>query len=134
MAAVRIMYIHTVDLSRKKSRLVTACAGADLNDNVLVIIRVFRKEEDLQLLFQLFHALPGFIQLFLSQLAHFFIGLFLEHGKAVINILLTLFVFVVCFHDRRKVALLFHQLAESLLIIRCSRFLELPHHLFITNQ
>ena len=134
VTAVRIVYIHAVDLSRKKGRLIAAGACPDLNDNILVIIRVFGKEKDLQLLLQFLHALPGLIQLFLCQLAHFLVRFFLQHSKAVIDILLTFFILIVRFHDGRKVALLLHQSAESLLVIRRPRLCQLSHHFFIANQ
>ena len=132
--AVRIVHIHTVDLRGEKRRLVSARAPADLHDYVLIIVRVLGQKKDLQFLLQLFHALLGLVQLLLRQLAHLLVRLFLQDGKAVVNILLAFLVLIVCFHDGRKVALLLHQPAEPLLIVRRSRLLQLSHYFFIPNQ
>ena len=48
-----IFGIHTEKLSSKKGCLVTACAGSDLHDNVLLIHRILRDQKDLQLLLDL---------------------------------------------------------------------------------
>ena len=52
-SAVRVMHVHAVDLRRKERGLITARTRADLHDDVLVIVGVFREEKDLQFLFQL---------------------------------------------------------------------------------
>ena len=57
-APFRVMHVHPVDLGRKEGRLIAARAGADLHDNVLVIVGVLGEEKDLQLLLQFLH--PGF--------------------------------------------------------------------------
>ena len=49
------MHIHSVDFRREQGRFITTGPGTDFNDNVLVIIRVFRKQQDLQFLLQLFN-------------------------------------------------------------------------------
>ena len=45
--ALCIMHIHTVNLRCEKCRLVSARTGTDLHDNVLIIIRVFWKKQNL---------------------------------------------------------------------------------------
>ena len=67
------MYVHTIDFSGKERRLISSGAGTDLNDNVLVVIRVFRKEEDLQLLLQLLDPFSRLVQLFFRQFTHLLI-------------------------------------------------------------
>ena len=41
------MLIHTVDLRSEKCRLVPAGTGTDLHDNILIIIRIFWKKQNL---------------------------------------------------------------------------------------
>ena len=53
--ALCIMLIHTVNLRSEKCRLVPAGTGTDLHDNILIIIRIFWKKQDLQFLFQFFN-------------------------------------------------------------------------------
>ena len=60
-----VMYIHTIDLCCEQSSLVSTCACTDLNDNIFIIIRVFRKQKDLHLFFQFLNTVFGIIQLFL---------------------------------------------------------------------
>ena len=128
------MNIHPVDLCREQRSLVSAGTGTDLDDNVLVIIRVFREKQDLEFMLQLFHTFSGIGKLFFQKLPHLFIRLFLQHGKAVLDCLVTFFVFFICFHNRSQIVLLFHQTAEPRLIIDNVRFLKLSHNLFKTNQ
>ena len=45
--ALRIMLVHTVNLRSEKRRLVSAGTGTDLHNNVLIIIRIFRKKQNL---------------------------------------------------------------------------------------
>ena len=41
--ALCVVYVHTVKLCRKQGCLVAACAGTNLQDDVLVIVRVLRQ-------------------------------------------------------------------------------------------
>ncbi len=45
--ALCIVYVHAVKLRRKQSGLITARTGTDLQHDVLVIIRIFREQQDL---------------------------------------------------------------------------------------
>ena len=122
-SAVRIMNIHTVDLSRKKRRFITACACPDLNDNVLIIIRIFREQKDLQLLFQFFYTFSRIAQLFFRKFSHLFVRLFLKHRQTVFDVLPALLVLIVSLYDRRKITLLFHQFSKPYRIVRHTRLL-----------
>ena len=55
--ALRIVHIHPIDLRRKQRRFISARTGADLYNYILIIIRILWKQQNLQLLFQLLHAL-----------------------------------------------------------------------------
>ena len=112
-SAVCIMYIHTVDLSRKKGSFISTCTCTDLHDNVLVIVRVFWKKKNLELLFQLFDSLLRLTEFFFCQLFHLFIGFFLQKRKTVFNVLFTIFIFFICLNNRGQIILFFHQLAET---------------------
>ena len=133
-AAVDPADVHTIDLRRKQRSLISAGAGADLNDNVFVIIRVFRKKKDLQLLLQFLHTAPGLAELFLRQFPHLLVRLFLQHRKAVFYILTAVLIFFISFHDRSEIALLLHELPEPLGIVCHIRLLKLSHYFFISNQ
>ena len=55
--ALRIVHIHTVQLSRKQSGLISARAGTDFQNDVLVIIGVLGKKKYLKFLLQRFDLL-----------------------------------------------------------------------------
>ena len=118
---LRVVHIHAVKLRRKQSRLVAAGAGADLQDNVLVIVGVLGEKKNLQLLFQILDPLPGIRQFLLGQLPHLLIGLLLQEKQAVLHVLLGLLILLIGVHQRRQIRLLFHQFAETVLILRHRR-------------
>ena len=129
-----IFHIHTIDLCRKESRLITACTSTDLNDNVLAVIRVFRKKKDLQLMLQLLHSLSCIRKLLFQHLTHLFVLLALQHGKTVLDGFFVFLIFLIGIHNWLQVALLFHQLLKMRRIIGYSRFSQLIEKLFKTYQ
>ena len=112
------MRIHSEKLSRKKSSLIATGTGTDFHDNVLVIIRILRKEKNLNLLFKFCNFSLGRGKFLLKHITHLFIILFIEHFKAVGNILISLLVLCICLYKRRQIALLFHKFPETVLV-RC---------------
>ena len=96
---LRIMNIKAIHFRRKEGCLVPACTCTDFHDYILVIIRVLGKQENLQLLLQLLHTLLGAAQFLLEHFAHVIIGLLLQHGKGILNILLGFLVLLVGLHD-----------------------------------
>ena len=128
------MYVHAVDLRREQSGFVPAGSCPDLHDDVFIIIGVLGQKQDLQFPFQLLDPCLGFVQLFLGQLPHLFIRLFLQHRQAVLHILPALLIFLKCFYDGSQVALLLHQLPETLCVIGHVRLLQFSHDLLIANQ
>ncbi len=128
------MHIHTVDLRCKKRCLVSACAGTDLHDYILIVVRIFGQQQDLQFLLQLLDPLLGPCQFFLQHLFHIGIGFFFQHDNAVVHILLTFFIFFIRFYNRGKIALFLHEHTKTFLIIRHRRFIQFTHDLFKTNQ
>ncbi len=108
-SALGIMYIHPIDFRGKERRFIAARARAYFDDNVLIIIRVFGKKQYFQLLLQFFHSFFRRRQLFFQHFPHFFIGLAIQHGKAVLNILTAFPIFLISLHNRRQIALFLHQ-------------------------
>ena len=124
------MHIHPIDLSCEQSCLISTCAGTDLHDNVLLIIRILGQKQDLHLLFQLYDPLLRVRHLFLEHLTHLIIRLALQHGETVFYGFLTFPIFCVGIHQRLQVRLLLHQLAETILVIDYRRFGQFVGDLF----
>ena len=60
--------VHPVQFRCKKRCLIAAGAGTDLHDNVLIIILIFRKQEDLELALDRLHFFLCLRKFFLRQL------------------------------------------------------------------
>jgi len=60
-AALCIVYIHTVDLCCKQCCLISTCTCTDLHDNVLIIIRILRKKQNLQFILKFLYSRFRFI-------------------------------------------------------------------------
>ena len=126
MAALRIMYIHTVKLCCKKRCLVTTGTCTNLQDNVSLIVWVFWQEKDFKLIFALLNLLFCGRKLFLQHLTHFFITFTFQHRYAVLNRLLGFLVFLIFLYDRSQVCLLLHQILKPLCIachVRIRKFI-----------
>ena len=111
-----IVYIHPIYLGRKQCRLISACARTDLDDNVLVIIRILRQQKNFQLLLKLLNAATCICKLFLEHITHLFIGLLLQHGETLFDRLPAVLILLIGIYDRLKAALLLHQLLKPLRI------------------
>ena len=133
-AALRVMHIHPVDLSREQGSLVSACARADLYDNVLVIVGVLGQKQNLQCVLQLLDAGLCVVQLFFEHLAHFLIVLFLEHHETLFHGFFAFFVFLVSIDDGLQIALFLHQLPETLLVTDHVRLVQLVHDILVTQK
>ena len=59
MTSLRVMHIHTVNFRSKQRRLISARTRTDLHDDILIVVRILGKQQDLQLTLQLLHALLG---------------------------------------------------------------------------
>ena len=116
MLALCVVYVHTVKLCREQGCLIAACTCADLQDDILIIVRVFRQQQDLQFLLQLLHALLGIGKFLFGKLAHLLVALLFQKCQAVFDVLLCLLVGLVCLYQRRQVSLLLHELAETVLV------------------
>ena len=129
-----VFHIHTVDLCCKKRRLITAGTCTDLHDNVLAVIWVFWKKQDLEFLFQFFHALLGIGKFFLEHFAHILILLLFQHGKAVLDGFFVFLVFCISVYDRLQITLFLHQLLKTFLVVCHARFSEFIQNFLETNQ
>ena len=94
--ALRKMHIHSVKLRGKKGCFVAAGAGTDFHHDVLVIIRIFGKQENLQLLLHFLNSFFRIGQFFLGHITHLLVRLFLEQGQAVFHILVRLLMVTSC--------------------------------------
>ena len=103
--------VHSEQAVCKQSCLVTACTAADLNDNVLVIVRIFWNQQNFKLFrdsFDIFFA--GFILLF-DQFAEILVQTALfQHHFCLVHIVFCLGIFAVFFNDWSQVLILLHQL------------------------
>ena len=62
--------VHAVEVRREEHPLFPADAAADLHDDVLLIVRVLRQQQDLDLLLQPLPFRPGRLKLLLGKGAH----------------------------------------------------------------
>src|SRR5450759_4842198 len=70
--------IHTEQVSGKQAGLIAPGARPDLDDDILVVVRVFQQQQALQLCLALFLLGPQALDLAARQLDHLRIGLFLD--------------------------------------------------------
>ena len=83
---------------------------------------------------QLLHPLLCLGKLLLQHLPHILIGLLVQHGQTVLNILITLFILFISINYRSQITLLLHQRPEPLLVIRHSRLTKLIHNLLKLSE
>ena len=111
-AALCVFDVHTADFCGKECRLVSAGTCAELYDNVLVIVRVFRQKQDFEFLLQLLYAFFRIGELFFQHFTHLFVGFLLEKHQALFDGLFLCFIVLICVCDRLEFCLLLHQLLE----------------------
>ena len=119
------MHIHAVNLRCEQRRFVSARTCADLYNYILVIIRVFGQQQNLQLLLQRFHPLPVLVQGLLYHFPHLFVAFPVQQFQGVRDFLIAFLVFRVRVHDGSQIALFLHQLPEPLLVGGHRRLMEL---------
>ena len=84
-ARFRVTAVHTEQIAREQRRFIAAGTGANFNKRVTLVVRVFRQQQNLQLLLHLFTLLFRFAQLFLRHFAHFRV---IEHHLRGFDIIL----------------------------------------------
>ena len=99
VVALRVVHIHAVKLRGKQCGLVAAGPGADLQNDVFVIVGVLGKQQDLELLLQLLDALFRVGELLLGKLPHLLVALLVQKRQTVLHVLLRLLVSLIRLHD-----------------------------------
>ncbi len=114
---LRIAQVHAQHFSREELGLVTAGSGADLEDHVLLVVRVGRQKLDAQVVDQL-----GLLRL---KGAHFLLGHFVHLGIAGIahlerlgQLLSSIEELAPCLHDRLDLGDLLAQFLEGSWVLR----------------
>ena len=82
--ALRVVDVHAVELCGEERRLVTTGTATDLHDDVLIIVLVLRKQEDLQLLDERRLVFLRLGELCLRELDHLWILLGREHLEGLL--------------------------------------------------
>ena len=121
---------HSKKVTGKKSGFASACACADLDNNVFVIVGVLWQQQDLQFIFKGCFSLCQLVQL---SLAHFFkilVNTFVgQHLLAFLYPLKSLLIFVITVDNRFDMGMLLHELLPLCLIGNnigiCYFFIEL---------
>ena len=129
-----IMHIHSVDFAGKKSCLVAAGAGADLNNYIFIIIGIFGKKQDPEFFLKLRDLFFGRRQFLLGQGTHLLIALLFEHQLRVFGIRARLFVGLVGLHKGSQITLFFHEIAEAFGIGCHIRAHQLPGQILISED
>ena len=70
---LRVHGVHAQERAREQSRFFPAGATSDLDDDVLVVVRVSRQQKDLQFLGKVFHRVFRGRSLFLGKFLHLFV-------------------------------------------------------------
>ena len=107
-ASLRVVHIHTVDITGKERRLVTTRARTDLDDHILVIIGILGQEQDPEFFLQLGDLTAGCRQFLLGQRPHLFIALLFQKELRILHIPFRFFVGLICLHQGCEITLLFH--------------------------
>ena len=85
-------------------------------------------------MFQFFDIFLCIIQFFFEHFSHLFIGLFFQHGKAVLDGFFVFLVFCISVYDRLQITLFLHQLLKTFLVVCHARFSEFIQNFLETNQ
>ena len=120
-AAFRVAHVHAQQVARKQCRLFASRAGSDFKESGLIVVRVARQKQDLQVLFE-------FFELFLAG-EHFFAGKFgdfgiLGHFFGRSDVLERLFVFLGLENNRFDFGAFARKFREALHVVCCIRCCE----------
>ena len=105
-APFRVVHIHPVELRGKERRLLAAGARPDFEDDVLVVVRILRQQQNSELLLKLLHGLLRGGQLLAEHLLHLRVGLSLQKLQRIADILFLLLILTERLHHRCKLVLL----------------------------
>src|SRR5690606_8168576 len=113
--ALGVARIHTEKIGRKERRLLASGASADLEKDVLFVVRILGKQEEVDRLFKLFDPRFKLGKLFLGELTQLGVG---ERLLILADLLLRLEEFVISLDELVQVRALAAQLRETLPIGR----------------
>ena len=113
-ALVGVHRIHAVEVSGKQRAFLAACTAANLNVDILLVVRVLGQQQDLQLSLQTGNIALGLLQLLLRQLFHVRVG---QHFGRVRERALCLLVFAERGDDRLKFVALTQQPGRPVRIV-----------------
>ena len=113
-ALVGVHRVHAVEVSGKQRAFLAARAAANLNVDILLVVRVLGQQQDFQLSLQTGNVALGLLQLLLRQLFHVRVG---QHFGRVRERALCLLVFAERGDDRLKFVALAQQLSRPVGIV-----------------
>ena len=105
--------IHAEDFGGKERSLVAAGAGADFDDDVLLVVRIFGQEQDLQFFLDASDASLQPIELFLRVRPHLCVLLIRKECFAVSDAFRKIFIFAILLNNSRNLAVRFGSLLIS---------------------
>ena len=107
-AGFRVVCVHAEQVCREQGGFITAGAGANFNDHVFGIPRIFGNQQRADLFFKLFNAGFEFIDFHLSQFRHFVVR---SAGQffGIVKLLQRGFIFAPLFDDLFDVGPFFQQ-------------------------
>ena len=100
------MDIHPVEFRGKQRRLLTAGARPDFENNVLVVVRILRQQQNPKLLLKFLNGLLRGGQLLPEHLLHLRVGFSLQKFQRIADILFLLLILPERLHHRCKLVLL----------------------------
>ena len=115
MPALCVSDVHPEKVCTKEGCFIAACSGSDFQDNVLLVVRVLRKEQDFELFFLGLDQLIEFADLHFRHFADLFVVL-CQHLLSVSQVSLCLLVLLVLLDDRLHFAHLLDVLLPHRLI------------------
>ena len=113
-ALVGVHRVHSVQVGREQRAFLAARAAANLNVDVLLVVRVLGQQQDFQFVLQTGNVALGLLQLLLRQLLHVRIG---QHFGRVRERALCLLVFAERGDDGLKFVALAQQLSRPVRIV-----------------
>ena len=107
---LRVHGVHAQERAREQGSLFPAGAASDLDDDVLVVVRVPRQEQDFEFLRRLFEGLFGDRRLFLCEFFQVRVGAgVLEDGLRLVEVLFRLLIYTVGLDDGRHILMLLQE-------------------------
>ena len=107
---LRVHGIHAQKRAREQGGLFPAGAASDLDDDVFVVVRVPRQQQDLELFRGLFQSLLRGGHLLLGKVPELFVGTgILQDGLRLVEVFLRLLIDAVRLHDGRHILVLLQE-------------------------